>query len=229
VTYPTTPVLLSDSRFRQFRIRTKNDTFLKLRRIYSPEQLKKELDRIEPEDTYATISKWTNPERLGVKRLPKPKYPLPRNQLWRVAKYKTDKILNNNLLGCDFLMDFDLKDFKESKEMENNVTLARLKLQELGMVKQILIKTPSGGRQILVMDFNKWANVKAWHPSDRENKYLQKMNKLCNILIKAGISWDIPVSKDVRRISRVPNSVRLSTGRKASLIEFDEKYLTFAR
>lgn len=223
------PVLMADSRFRQFRVRLKNDRFLKLRRIYSPEQLKKELDKFMPEDCYQTIATFQNPELMGAKHTQEPSYPLPKNKLYLNAEYRINKILNNNLLKVDYLMDFDLKSYVDQNEMLSNVSLARLFLQEHGMKEHILMKTPSGGRQLLIADFDKWANVHEAMPSKRESAYLLKMKQLTEMLKKAGVEWDWHVSNDTRRICRVPNSVRLSTGVKVSLIDFKPEYLTFAR
>ena len=221
--YPTMPVLLKDSHFRQFRVRLKNDRFVKLRRIYSAEQLKKELDRLMPEDCYQTISCWSSPQKLGVKRMLKPHYPLPKNELYKVPLYKTDKILNNNLLKVDYLMDFDAKDYKSLEDMQNNLKLARLFLQQQGMKEHLVMKTPSGGRQLLVMDFDKWAEIHEDWPSEREKAYLKEMRKLTSMMQIEGIRWDWKVSLDTRRVCRVPDTVRLSTGKKVRLIEFDER------
>lgn len=226
MTYPTTPILLYNSQFRHYRMRMKNNSFRKIQqKIYTPEQLKKLLDALMPQDVYQTVSWWMRPESLTIKPAKIP-YPTPDFML---TEMKVVRHLDNFFIGSDFLMDFDKKDYKDQKEMLDNVQLARLFLTEKGMKEFTLMKTPSGGRQLLVTDFNKWVNKQTSNPLHRENLYGWKMNKLVKLLKGAGVKWDDEVSLDTRRIFRVPNTVGGAMGNRVQLIEFKEELLIFAR
>lgn len=228
--YPTMPVLFKQSQFRQYRLRLSGNTFFKIKeKIYNPEQLKAILDKLRPTDTYQTVSMWLNPAFLGAKNITKPKYPLPRHLLYQRTESRINAILDNLFLSSNYLMDFDLKDYKDSSEMLSNVSLARLFLQEHGMKDQLLMKTPSGGRQLLVMDFDKWANIHIANPRDREYAYSRKMKVLTDMLIKANIHWDDKVSLNTRAVFRTANTIGGLYKNKVQLIDFKNEQVIFAK
>lgn len=197
--YNSMPDLLPMSKFRHYRVRLKNGKFIKIYgKIHTSEQLKKHLDRLMPADVYNTISWWLNPEYLGSR---KPQIPKSKKKAV-ITEYKIKNLLNNSFLGSDYLMDFDGDDYKSSVEMLDNVKLAKLKLNELGLYDFILVRT-GRGYQLWVMDFWKWAKIRIEHPRDREYACQKKMVKLTRELINAGIRWDYNVSIDTRRLARV--------------------------
>lgn len=230
MSYPTMPVLFYKSQFRQFRLRVSNreNPFKKIERIRTPEQLKRVLDAIMPMDVYQTVSLWLNPAFLGAKRVAKSRYPLPRHRLWERTESRINGILDNLFLSSDYLMDFDLKDYKDQVEMLSNVSLAKLFLQEHGM-NFALQKTPHGGRQLLVTDFSKWVDIHIANPRDREEAYRSKMKQLTGMLLKAGVKWDSDVSNNTRAVFRTPNTISTSNNAKVQLIEFKNGQLMFAR
>lgn len=213
MTYPTMPVLFYKSQFRQYRVKARENVFVKIKdKIYTPVQLKAVLDELMPEDVYQTISWWMKPQELGLKKIKKAGH----------------SILSNFFLGSDYLMDFDLKNYKDNAELVSNVNLARLFLEQYGMKRLVIMKTPSGGQQVLVTDFNTWAKVNVAHPKEREYAYLFKMKKLTKMLLDAGIKWDSDVSNDTRRIFRTPNTLRLSTNQKVRLLEYSPELMVFS-
>ena len=197
--YNSTPTLLPMSKFRHYRVRLKDNKFVKIKdKIHTPEQLKKHLDKLMPFDVYNTISWWLNPEYLGSRKAQMPKF----RSKEAMVEYRTNNLLNNFFLGSDYMMDFDGDDYKSKEEMLDNVKLAKLKLNEMGLHDFTLVRT-GRGYQLWVMDFWKWAKISVKHPRDREYACQKKMVKLTSELRKAGIKWDYNVSIDTRRLARV--------------------------
>ena len=204
--YPT-PILLHNSKFRQYKLR-KNDKWYVIRqKIRSPEQLLWFIEKYQPTDVYQTVSWWLNPQSLNGKRANLPDYNGRNKKQIKEAKIK--HFLANTFLGSDYIMDFDDKDYSDRSEgSQSNLRLAKLKLWELGF-KDFLTMRTGKGYQLLVKDFNEWAKkgIKATMPRDREYQYQRKMNELTKILLQAKIKWDYKVSIDTRRVFRVPNTI----------------------
>jgi hypothetical protein len=204
------PYLLPNSQLRQYKLRRiegKGERWLVIRKkIRTPEHLSSYIDSFKPTDVYQTISYWLNPQKLSTKRIALPKYTGNKEML---KEAKINAFLSNMFIGSDYIMDFDDKDYANGNiEALDNVKLAKLALNELGMKDFMLMRT-GRGYQLLVFDFNDWAKkgLKAVMPKDREHIYLQRMKKLTEILRANGIKWDYGVSCDTRRICRVPNTI----------------------
>jgi hypothetical protein len=213
--YQVIPILFFDSKFRHYRVRIDKNNFLKIKaKIYSPEQLKKILDSI-PNITgvYQTISTWLNPQYLS------------RKKVERSSKIndRIKDLESNFFMYCNYLMDFDRKDYKTEEEMLYNLNLAKEFLVKQSMEKFVLQKTPHGGRQLIALDFPEWANIKVAYPKDREYAYGMKLKKLTEMLLTGKekptkeevkkakvnpyISWDYNVSLNTRSLFRTPNTL----------------------
>ena len=203
------PYLLPNSQFRQYKLRrieNKGERWLVIRKkIRTSEQLLSYIAAFKPTDVYQTISYWLNPDKLSTKKTALPKY---EGNKEKIKEAKIRAFMGNIFIGSDYIMDFDDKDYaKGTAESLDNVKLAKLALNELGMKEFMLMQT-GRGYQLLVFDFNKWAKngLKAILPRDREYVYLQRMKKLTEMLKSRKIKWDYGVSCDTRRICRVPNT-----------------------
>ena len=203
------PHILSNSQFRQYKLRRiegKGEKWLVIRKkIRTPEQLASYIGPFKPTDVYQTISYWLNPDKLSTKKTTLPEY---RGNKETLKEAKIRAFLGNMFIGSDYIMDFDDKDYaKGMVDSLDNVKLAKLALNKLGMKEFMLMRT-GRGYQLLVFDFNGWAKngLKATMPRDREYAYLQRMKKLTELLKSMGIKWDYGVSCDTRRICRVPNT-----------------------
>lgn len=187
--YKTTkPVLLPDSKRRQYRLRLRDGTMINIKRkITKPAQLQKLCTKIKPVAVYQTISKWQNPELLTNKGNPcKGGY----------------KWLCNNFLGTDFLIDAD-------KEHCNNHNLQKLanfaKCNECD--GYMIIKTGNGYHYWIFNPCFLNPHALIPNPFNREMHYLHKMRKTVNYLKHKGIKFDYEISMDTRRIARVPNTL----------------------
>jgi len=236
--YPTMPILFPNSKFRHYRIKVDTFNFLKIKKkIYKPEQLKEELDKIPNiQGVYQTISLWLNPEHLGKKHV--------EEGIKLTLSQKIKNLQDNFFLSCNYLMDFDRKDYDSEKSMLENVERAKELLWEMGMRKLVLQQTPHRGRQLIALDFDKWANVNVAYPKDREYAYGMKLRRLTNILLtglpnpskeqvneakkKPFIFWDYNVSLNTRSLFRTPNTVG-DNGVRVKLIEYPENEMIFAR
>lgn len=166
-----------------------------------------------PKDVYYSVGRWLSPATLTTKRH--------RGRKGR-EDYGQFKWGDNNFLGCELVLDFDedIITFNEfarriihdAKFVKSQVELAITVLNDNGYNDLTFVKT-GRGVQTHVNDWeNKTITKRIELPGERENHYHQMLTNTAVKLMKAGVVFDFSVSKDVRRMTRMPYSIYGSLG-----------------
>lgn len=171
------PVLLPDSRFRQFRIETREGIFLTLPSIRTPQDLQKHVIKYAPKNVYCSTSCWLNPSRVRFKR---------RTQGFR-------NILLSNLI----LVDID----------NNNIENVKKTLSYFEQRKdaQLLKLCHSGGGVHLY--YIPTENLSKITPKKRISYIQKKRRIIEKEMIEAGIDLDRGIMTDIMRVCRIQNSL----------------------
>lgn len=182
------PSLPIDSKFRQYRVRTWDNNWIKIQdTIRTPKDLQRWLIRLAPRDVYFMTSRFLNPTKVGPRVL---------------RKYKPGYNLAYNIfLGSELYFDFDYKNIHELK-----LFLKELKKDGYNDLK--VIET-ARGFHIWVLDFEQHhSELKGiLNPKEREQKHKLLKTKIAKKYSSLGYKFDFQVTIDTRRIIRVPGTL----------------------
>jgi len=188
------PILLPNSRFRHYRLKTKKG-FIKISKtIRKPEDLQKLCIKYLPEAVYQTNSYWVgNKGQLGKR---KGRHPI--------------------FIGSSYVMDFD----GEEESNENNIQKAIQFWKDKGCHHIIRVKT-GRGYHIHCLDWLESNSVirQIADPIKREFAYLKLMRQLAKTMLKAGIKFDVPISCDTRRLIRCPGCAYVKNNEIQTIIK----------
>ncbi|MCC7571549.1 hypothetical protein KO465_09575 [Candidatus Micrarchaeota archaeon] len=190
---------ITDLKFRHIRYIKSNGNFAKVpKKFYNYRDLIQYLEKKRYKDAYYSISKWLNPQNISAKS--------------KEREYRTI------FLGMDLFFDIDFSEY----EFNKNIELAKnetLKILEYGKKEKWNLKyiafSGSKGFHIAYGDLIK--NYPA-HPQKRE-EYAKKF--YTNIVEKVSekINIDKAITKDTRRIVRIPGTYNSKTGYMCTIIE----------
>jgi len=197
---------ITDLRFRHFRFCLPNGRFQKIPdRISNGEKLRKWLVRYAPFDVYYSTSCWLAPERLG----PKDKTPLS----------------DNVLIYSDLAFDIDRTPFSK-----RNIDAARKDTKKLvsyldkrGIEIKYIAFSGSKGFHVVCKDPMKYDNP---DPRIREGEAKKFREELVEEIKAEKIKFDEKVTKDLRRIIRVPCTVNSKKGYVCTVISRADLGLT---
>jgi DNA primase catalytic subunit len=189
---------ITDLRFRHFRFLLPNGRFQKIPdRITNGEKLRKWLLRYAPLDVYYSTSCWLAPERIG----PKDKTPLS----------------DNVLIYSDLVFDIDRTPFSK-----RNIDYARKDTQKLiafldkkGIEIKYIAFSGSKGFHVICRDPMKYDNP---DPRIREAEAKKFREKFIEEIKAEKIKFDEKVTKDLRRIIRVPCTINSKKGYVCTVI-----------
>lgn len=166
--------------FRHFRFRLSNGRFVKVKdKIRSPRDYTYWHNKLNPVDSYMTVSEWLSPELL-----------------------ESRKHCKAVFLRSDFLIDIDRKELAWTEVISSLLRLLR-ELRALDYREFRILR--SNGYHIWILDWDKAFRPPS-NPAARENYYRQKAIKLTNYLKKKGHYFDYNISKNPRQVARVWNS-----------------------
>jgi DNA primase catalytic subunit len=193
---------ITDLRFRHFRFLLPNGRFQKIPdRITNGEKLRKWLVRYAPLDVYYSTSCWLAPERIG----PKDKTPLS----------------DNVLIYSDLVFDIDRTPFSK-----RNIDSARKDTQKLiafldrkGIEIKYIAFSGSKGFHVICKDPMKYENP---DPRIRESEAKKFREKFVEEIKTERIIFDEKVTKDLRRIIRVPGTVNSKKGYVCTVIKRED-------
>ena len=190
---------ITDLRFRHFRFLLPNGRFRKIPdRITDPEKLRRWLVRYAPLDVYYSVSCWLAPERLG-------------------SKEKTP-LSDNVLIYSDLIFDIDRSPFSR-----RNIDSARKDAKKLaafldrnGIEIKYVAYSGSKGFHIVCKDPRVYESP---DPRVREKEAKVFRERLVEDMKGEKIRFDEKVTKDLRRIIRVPGTVNSKRGYVCTVIE----------
>ncbi len=196
---------ISDVGHRHFRVVLTGGRFLKLKdRIRVPQQLQRWLLKLAPGDVYYSTSTYLNPTIVK----PRPK--------------SREGFLDSGLvLRHDIAFDIDVPPLSL-----RNLEKARLEALKVhrymeadGYTLKYIAFSGSKGFHIVFEDPD--TEVIA-DPYDRETGLIKKRTALVDEVIKKEIKIDSAITKDTRRIIRVPGTINSKTGYACTTLKLDE-------
>jgi len=195
--YKTADLYVPEIKFRQVKIRTSKGFKCARRKFHTMDQLREWLVDIDEKqgilDVYYSLALWFNPHKVRGK------------WNWKHSKW-ADRIL----LGTDFVMDFDKKDYgvtssdAAEEKFQDNVMKGFAFLRIHGFDKIDFVNT-GRGIHLVVRDFSKRIPY-GKEPHNRRQEAHAAMKRLASKAKEWGVVFDVPVSKDLWRIVRVPGS-----------------------
>lgn len=184
--------VITDLRFRHFRIRLRDGSFLKAdRKMLSGEALREWLARRRPSDVYYSTGCWLNPQLLG-----------PRSD---------DDTLSNLFIRGDLAFDVDEKPFNIRNIEKARVETVDLYERLVAMGKKVKYIAFSGGKGFHIVCQDDWV-CREEDPHLREADAISRRRVLVGELRSYGLKFDEKITVDTRRILRVPGTVNASTG-----------------
>jgi DNA primase catalytic subunit len=186
--------VLSAVNFRHFRFRLEDGSFYKVKRkIRDSESLQRYLARKAPIDVYYSTACWLNPHLLGS----------------RIQK----DVLKNIMISCDLVFDID-QGAAKIRNLEDARRQA-IALNEFLESKGIKVRYSafSGNKGFHVICDDPWKNeILEQDSKKREAEAIEKRKKIIEETHKAGITFDEKVTRDPRRIIRLPGTINSKTG-----------------
>ncbi len=202
------PDVINFIRFRHFRYVNEKNKFIKVtHKIHSLVELNSFFNSTKYLDAYYSTSTWINPHKLGP----------------RTTENEYETIFLNN----DIFLDIDFKPFNiENIERARKEAVA---LTEYLNSKKIPITyiAFSGGKgfHISCVDTKKYSGT----PLERELAIAKARVVFADEIEKLGIKIDSKITKDTRRIVRIPGTINSSTGYLCQCLSINELINSTAR
>lgn len=201
--HPPDLSMITELNRRHFRMVLPNGRFLKIKDIIrNTDDLQKWLQRLAPLHAYYTTSTWLNPVVLS----PRPKKPGP------------------GFLDSGIILSHDIAfDIDRTPLLKKNIEAARsetLKLVDLMIEKGYRLKyiafSGSKGFHAVFHDTDREIIPDVYK---REMNYIEERTQLTEEILELGIDIDTTVTKDTRRIIRVPGTINTRTGFACTVID----------
>lgn len=193
---------VTDLSHRHFRILLPCGTFLKIQdRIRDAETLQKWLVRYRPSDVYYSTSCWLSPESIG--------------------RRERTPLSCNIFLSSDIVFDIDKAPF--SLANLESARLETLRLITFCADHHIPVKyiafSGSKGFHVVCLDTKKYDHP---DPLAREDLAKEVRREIIDRVNKEGIRVDTKITKDTRRIIRVPGTINSKTGYICTVLTLDQ-------
>ena len=200
--HPPDLSMITDLNRRHFRMVLPNGRFLKIKDVIrNTSDLQKWLQRLAPLHVYYSTSTWLNPVVLS----PRPKKPGP------------GFLDSGIILSHDIAYDIDRTPLlRRNIEDARNETLKLLTyMTKKGYDLKYIAFSGSKGFHIVFKDKPREIIP---DPYTREMNLIKEKTALTNEILNAGIDIDTTVTKDTRRIFRVPGTINTRTGYACTVI-----------
>jgi len=200
--YRSNPIdlqLLTDLKFRHFRLRLLDGSFYKIKhKIHNSADLLESLADYTPLDVYYSTATWLNPHLIA-SRLDK-------------------DILKNVYLACDLSFDIDISNkIKTLGEAKEQAIALNDFLNSKGF--EIRYNAFSGSKGFHIVCDDPWrTEVIALAPIDREMRAVAKRKEIVQEAKAEDILFDEKVTIDTRRIIRLPGTINSKTGLMCTLL-----------
>lgn len=201
--HPPDISMITDLNRRHFRMVLPNGRFLKIKDVIrNTDDLQKWLQRLAPLHVYYTTGTWLNPVILS----PRPKE--------RGSGFLDSGII----LSHDIAFDID-----RTPLLKRNIEAARQESLRLldhmtGQGYELKYIAFSGSKGFHVVFRDKEREIIP-DPYEREMEFIRERTELTKEILDAGIDIDTTVTKDTRRIIRVPGTINTRTGYACTVID----------
>ena len=203
------PWFPTDFRWRQFRFMCFDGKWIKFPKPRTRIRFKSKLIQIikttVPKHAYYTALKFLDPSTFG------------------------PKDINVPCLGGDLVFDVDILNnptnisIKGYKQAINIIFRLKDTLNEMGFKKMFYVFTGFKGFQLHVLDFDPYEFIKEDKTQTVRLKAEEKARKLItDLIISKGIPIDAQVTRDIKRIVRLPNTLHGKTSLKSFILNNHE-------
>ena len=193
---------ITDLPHRHFRILLPSGTFFKVQdRIRDAATLQHWLVRYRPSDVYYSTSCWLAPENLG--------------------RRERTPLSCNIFLSSDIVFDIDKSPFScANLECARQDTLRLVTFCEDEHIPvRYIAFSGSKGFHVVCSDTNRYDNP---HPLAREDAAKQVRKEIIARVNEEGIAVDTKITKDTRRIIRVPGTINSKSGYVCSVLTLEQ-------
>lgn len=184
--------------WRQYRFLLPDGGFLKVPDVIrTPKDLQRWLIEKQPLDAYYSVAKYLNPRTVGP---------------------KTHRVSDNLFLGADLVFDIDERPFtpKNMEKAKNTVLNLLAWLDGKQISVNYIAFSGSKGFHVVCQDPFLYDHE---NPLDREHAAKENRTAIVGELDAQGIAIDAKVTKDTRRIFRVPGTINSKTGLECTVLE----------
>ena len=188
---------------RQIRLHLQDGRFRKLKKqVRSAEELQSILARLAPLDVYYSVGRWLNPCSVGARP--------PRSDDPQILPGHYSK---NLFLGADLAFDIDVPPLSR----KNLASAQAITRNLVAFLSERYHLSPrylafSGGKGFHVVYDDIFHPRDAADPLERERRVKERRQELVREILDEGIAIDGAVTKDTRRILRLPGTVNSRTG-----------------